>query len=84
MLSGSAGPSCPTDKLVVASEFVRYFTGETLRRGGGLVVLAGNEESTRDENGIPHIFDWLALRRGRKICREFCWTSTAVCQDRHV
>ena len=30
------------------------------------MVLAGNEESTRDENGIPHIFDWLALREVEK------------------
>ena len=62
MLTGSASPSCSTDKLGVASEFVTAFTGEVLRRGGGLVVLAGNEESTKDEHGRPHIFDWLALR----------------------
>ena len=62
MLSGSASPSCPADKLFVASEFVRCFTGEALRRGGGLVVLAGSEEATKGEHGTPHIFDWLALR----------------------
>ena len=63
MLTGSASPTCPADKLLVASEFVRAFTGEVLRRGGGLVVLAGHEESTRDEQGTPHIFDWMALRQ---------------------
>ena len=66
MLSGSARPSCPADKLFVASEFVRCFTGEALRRGGGLVVLAGSEEATKDEHGTPHIFDWLALREVEK------------------
>ena len=66
MLSGSASPSCPADKLFVASEFVRCFTGEVLRRGGGLVVLAGSEEATKDEHGTPHIFDWLALREIEK------------------
>ena len=66
MLSGSASPSCPADKLFVASEFARCFTGEVLRRGGGLVVLAGSEEATKDEHGTPHIFDWLALREIEK------------------
>ena len=70
MLSGSVGPSCPVDKLLVASEFVRCFTGEVLRRRGGLVVLAGNEESTRDEHGTPHIFDWLALREVEKYAAD--------------
>ena len=25
-------------------------------------MLAGNEESTKDEHGVPHVFDWLVLR----------------------
>ena len=62
MLSGSASLSCPADKLDTAFQFVRGFTGEVLRRGGGLVVLAGDEESTKDEHGAPHVFDWLILR----------------------
>ena len=62
MLSGSAGLPCPDDKLGIASQFVSTFTGEVLRRGGGLVVLAGDEEATKDEHGRPRIFDWLALR----------------------
>ena len=62
MLSGSAGPACPADKLVVASQFVKSFTGEVLRRGGSVVVLAGDEDSTKDEHGTPHIFDWVVLR----------------------
>ena len=61
LISGSAGQSCPVEKLGVASKFVRSFTGEVLRRGWGVVVLAGDEESVKDEHGTPHIFDWLAL-----------------------
>ena len=61
LISGSAGQSCQADKLEVASQFVRSFTREVLRRGGGVVVLAGDQESTKDERGAPHIFDWLAL-----------------------
>ena len=30
------------------------------------MVLAGREESARDEHGTPHIFDWLALREVEK------------------
>ena len=62
MLSGSASLSCPAERLDIAFQFVRGFTGEVLRRGGGLVVLAGDEESTKDEDGAPHVFDWLVLR----------------------
>ena len=62
LISGSASLSCPADKLDIAFEFVRSFTGDILRQGGGLVVLAGDEESTKDERGAPHVFDWLALR----------------------
>ena len=69
MLSGSASPACPADKLEVAVRLVRSFTGEALRRGGGIVALAGDEESTRDEHGIPRIFDWLALREVQRYAK---------------
>lgn len=69
MLSGSASPSCPADKLEIAVRLVRSFTGEALRRGGGIVVLAGDEESTRDEHGVPRIFDWLALREVERYAK---------------
>lgn len=62
LISGSAGRGCPQDKLDVAIRFVTAFTGEVLRSGGGVVVLAGDEASTRDERGRPRIFDWVALR----------------------
>ena len=62
-ISGSASPSCPQRKLDAAQEFVTCFTGEVLRRGGGVVVLAGAEPSTSDERDAPIIFDWVALRK---------------------
>lgn len=63
LISGSAGYSCPKEKLHMSIRFVEEFTQEVLRRGGGLVVLAGAEKSTQDEQGVPHIFDWLVLRQ---------------------
>ena len=62
LISGSAGKSCPADKLDIASQFVRSFTREVLRLGGGIVVLAGDEASVKDKHGVPRIFDWVALR----------------------
>ena len=62
LISGSASRDCPDDKLKVAIRFVGSFTEEVLRRGGGIVVLAGDEESARNEQGTPLIFDWVALR----------------------
>ena len=62
LISGSASRSCPKDKLDTAIKFVRIFTQEVLKRGGGVVVLAGREESTKNEEGTPRIFDWVALR----------------------
>ena len=61
-ISGSASRSCPDDKLQPAIQFVESFTEEVLRQGGGIVVLAGGEESTKNEQGTPSIFDWVALR----------------------
>ena len=61
-ISGSAGRGCQQDKLDEAIRLVTAFTGEVLRSGGGVVVLAGDEASTRDERGNPHIFDWVVLR----------------------
>ena len=62
LIVGSAGQSCPADKLDVASQFVKGFTGEVLRQGGGVVVLAGDEGSIVEGRGAPHVFDWLALQ----------------------
>jgi hypothetical protein len=62
LISGSAGQSCPVDKLDVASQFVKGFTAEVLKRGGAVVVLAGDEGSIGEGRGTPHVFDWLALQ----------------------
>lgn len=64
--SGSASRSGSEDKLEIAIRFVRLFAEEVLRRGGGLVILAGGEDSNRDEEGAPHIFDWVVLREVRR------------------
>ncbi len=75
LISGSASPSCPVDKLDVASQFVRSFTGEVLSRGGGIVVLAGDEASVKDERGVPHVFDWVALREVERYATTTTGTS---------
>ena len=62
LISGTASLSCEDEKLSVALEFIQHFTRQVLQRGGGIVVLAGDEESTKDQKGMPHIFDWVALR----------------------
>ena len=62
LVHGSASLSCPRERLDRASEFVRNIVSEILRREGGVVVLAGNEQETKDDDGNPHIFDWIVLR----------------------
>ena len=62
LISGSASCNCPDDRLESSIRFVASFTEEVLRRGGGIVVLAGAEESAKNEQGTPLIFDWVALR----------------------
>ena len=75
LISGNASPSCPADKLDVASRFVRSFTGEVLRLGGGIVVLAGDEAIVKDEHGVPHVFDWVALREVERYANTTTETS---------
>ena len=62
LIAGSAGVECSNGKLDTAIQFVRCFTREVLNRGGGLVVLGSDEDSTNDERGQPRIFDWIVLR----------------------
>ena len=62
LISGSASRMCPANKLDGAVRFVQTFTEEVLKRGGGIVVLAGAEESSQSADGTPLIFDWVALR----------------------
>ena len=66
LISGSASYSCSQAKLRSAIGFLRSFTCNVLSRGGGLVVLGSDESSTKDEYGVPHIFDWIVLREVEK------------------
>lgn len=67
LISGSASRSCPADKLDLAIRFVASFTTEVPRRQGGVVVLAGEEEANRNQDGTPLIFDWVALRAVKRF-----------------
>ncbi len=69
LISGSAGYTCPEDKLGTAIEFLRCFTLEVITRGGGLVVLGSDEISTKDERGTPRIFDWVVLREVERYAK---------------
>ena len=62
LLSGSASRSCPDDKLDQAMQFVEGLVQHALQAGGGVVVLLGNEDSAKGEDGKPRIFDWVILR----------------------
>ena len=62
LVSGSASRSCPREKLNAALGFVSTIAKELLKQGYGLVVLAGDEESTIDEHRLPLVFDWVVLR----------------------
>ena len=53
LISGSASRDCPNDRLETAIRFVTNFTEEVLTRGGGVVVLASEEESAKNERGHP-------------------------------
>ena len=66
LISGSASYSCPQAKLNSAVGLLRSFTRKVLSRGGGIVVLGSAENSTKDEYGVPHIFDWIVLREIEK------------------
>lgn len=69
LIAGSAEHSCPDGKLDTAIGFLRCFTREVLSRGGGLVVLGSDEDSTKDKRGAPHIFDWVVLREVEEYAR---------------
>lgn len=62
LISGSASRMCPVNKLDEAVRFVQTFTEEVLKRGGGIVVLAGAEDSATNDEVTPLVFDWVALR----------------------
>ena len=62
LVSGTAGRSCPPDRLDRALEFVDRLTTTILSAGGGLVLLLGDEDQTKGPDGKPRIFDWVILR----------------------
>ncbi len=66
LISGSASYSCPQAKLSLAVGLLCSFTRKVLSRGGSLVVLGSDENSTKDDYGVPHIFDWIVLREVEK------------------
>ena len=66
LISGSASYTCPQDRLNTAIEFICSFTHAVLRGGGGFVVLASDEDSTKDQYATPHVFDWVVLRQVEK------------------
>ena len=63
LFSGSASLSCPTERLVQAIRFLDGFVIQVLQAGGGFVVLLGNEDRTKGDDGEPRIFDWTILRK---------------------
>lgn len=70
LISGSANRECPNDRLEVAIQFIESFTEDVLKRGGGIVVLAGAEDSSRNELGTPLLFGWIALRIVEKFAQK--------------
>ena len=63
LFSGSASLSCPTERLEQAVRFLDGFVLQVLQAGGGFVVLLGNEDRTKGDDGKPRIFDWTILRK---------------------
>lgn len=58
-ITGSAATDAGKDLIAAAHSFVRALSAETIARGGGLVLGAGDEPC--DDAGQPYIFDWTAL-----------------------
>ena len=53
LISGSASRCCQDGKLDVTLQFVRGFAEEVLMRGGGIVVLAGEEGQQQMSGATP-------------------------------
>lgn len=62
LITGSAAPDCPAEKLERAHEFVTAVTEAILQTGNGVTVLAGREPVSVSDDAGPAIFDWTALR----------------------
>ena len=99
LLSGSASRACSALALTRAVEFVQALVPETLKVGGGFVLLVGYEEPTKGVDGVPRIFDWTILRaiesyteatiqpqrvHARVILRDDTWNSRMSESDQHT
>ena len=62
LFSGSASRSCSGERLDAAVKFLDSFVPQTLQAGGGFVVLLGDEDRTKGDDGKPRAFDWTILR----------------------
>ena len=62
LFSGSASASCPAERMDQAVQFLDSMVPQVLQAGGGLVVLLGDEDSTKGDDGKPCIFDWTIMR----------------------
>ena len=62
LFSGSASRSCPAERLDTAVKFLDAFVQQVLQAGGGFVVLLGDEDHTKGDDGNPRTFDWTILR----------------------
>ena len=62
LFSGTASSSCPGERLDQAVQFLGCFVPQVLQAGGGFVVLLGDEDRTRGDDGRPLVFDWEILR----------------------
>ena len=84
LISGSASPSCPVEKLDKAINFVQCLVVEVLRLGGGVVVLGSDESATLSPHGRPRIFDWIVLREIERYVDSTSNSSKNPCSARDV
>ena len=62
LFSGSASSSCPGERLDQAVQFLDCLVPQVLQAGGGFLLLLGDEDRTRGDDGRPRILDWEILR----------------------
>ena len=62
LFSGTASRSCPAERLETAVKFLDALVQQILQAGGGFVVLLGDEDRTKGDDGKPRAFDWTILR----------------------
>ena len=62
LFSGSASRSCSGERLDAAVKFLDALVQQILQAGGGFMVLLGDEDRTKGDDGKPRAFDWTILR----------------------